>query len=161
MSDCPCRSGKPLDTCCGPFLSGAALPPTAEALMRSRYSAFATGNIDYLHDTLLPETRDDFSREEIEAWSANSEWTGLEIRGTEAGGEDDDEGVVEFVARFTVKGKAQGHHETSSFVRRDGRWFYLEGVLGARPRSGPKVGRNDPCTCGSGKKFKKCCGAAA
>ena len=160
-NDCPCRSGKALDACCGPYLAGTEAAPTAEALMRSRYSAFATGKIDYLQETLLPETREDFDRKEIETWAKNSVWTGVEIRSTEAGGVDDDEGVVEFVANFTMNGKQQKHHETSRFTKRDGRWFYVDGVLGARPRSGPKVGRNEPCPCGSGKKYKKCCGTNA
>jgi len=161
MTDCPCRSGKALEACCGPYLDGTTPAPTAEALMRSRYSAFATGKIDYLQETLLPETREDFNREEIEAWAKNSTWTGLEVRFTEAGGEQDEEGVVEFVANFMMNGKPNRHHETSRFAKRDGRWFYVDGTLGARPRTGPKVGRNDPCPCGSGKKYKKCHGAAA
>ena len=160
-TDCPCRSGKPLDACCGPYLAGTALPPTAEALMRSRYSAFAVQNIDYLEETLLPETRGDFDRQEVEAWAKNSLWTGLDVRSVEAGGPQDEEGTVEFQARFTMNGKPHIHHETGSFAKRDGRWYYVDGVLGAKPRSGPKVGRNEPCPCGSGKKYKKCCGAAA
>jgi len=161
MTDCPCGSGKALDACCGPYLSGAAPAPTAEALMRSRYSAFVTKNVDYLEETLLPETRHDFNREHITEWANNSEWTGLEVRTTEAGGEADSEGVVEFIARFRVQGKDYVHHETSTFTRRDGRWFYVDGIMGTRPRTAPKVGRNEPCPCGSGKKYKKCCGAAA
>ncbi len=156
--ECPCRSGKTFDACCGPYLAG--LPaPTAEALMRSRYSAYAVRNIDYLHDTLQPETRGDFARAEAETWADNSLWTGLEIRSTEGGQPGDTDGLVEFVARFTMNDKPLTHHETSRFIHQDGRWYYVDGVLGARPRSGPKVGRNDPCPCGSGKKYKKCHGA--
>ena len=161
MTDCPCGSGKTFEACCGPYLSGAAPVPTAEALMRSRYSAFAMKNVDYLHDTLLPETRHDFNREHVTDWANNSEWTGLEIRSTEAGGPDDGEGVVEFVARFRVQGKDYVHHETSTFKKQDGVWYYVDGIMGQRPRVAPKVGRNEPCPCGSGKKYKKCCGAAA
>ena len=161
MTDCPCGSGKTLEACCGPYLSGAAPAPTAEALMRSRYSAFSTKNVDYLHDSLLPETRHDFNREHVTDWANNSEWLGLEVRSTEAGGPDDSEGVVEFVARFKVEGKDYVHHETSTFAKRDGVWYYVDGIMGQRPRTAPKVGRNEPCPCGSGKKYKKCCGAAA
>lgn len=161
MTACPCGSGNALDACCGPILSGSVPAPTAAALMRSRYSAFATGNIDYLEQTLLPETRHDFDRKEISDWAANSEWTGLEIRSTEAGAENDTEGFVEFVAHFRMDGKDYVHHETSSFTRRDGRWWYVDGTRGPRPRTAAKVGRNDPCPCGSGKKYKKCCGVAA
>ena len=68
---------------------------------------------------------------------------------------------VEFVARYKFRGKAFAHHELASFRKVDGRWQYVDGVINPRPaqRVAEKVGRNDPCTCGSGKKFKKCCGA--
>ena len=62
MSNCPCGSGRTLDQCCGPYLDGTAKAPTPEALMRSRYSAFVTVNVDHLERTLLPETRGDFNR---------------------------------------------------------------------------------------------------
>jgi len=159
MADCPCGSARPLDACCGPYLSGTTPAPTPEALMRSRYSAFATGNIDYLEETLLPETRHDFDRQQIADWAANSEWTGLDVLEAVPPAEGEEEGWVEFVAKFRMQGKDYVHRESSRFVRRDGRWWYADGILGPRPRVVTKVGRNDPCTCGSGKKFKKCCGA--
>ncbi|HEV7371204.1 YchJ family protein [Arenibaculum sp.] len=161
MTTCPCGSGRPLEACCGPYLSGDAVPPTPEALMRSRYTAFAVGNLDHLERTLLPGTRDDFDRESVAKWAAGSEWTGLEIRSTEGGGPDDDQGMVEFVAHFRTEGKDLVHHETSRFQRSDGRWWYADGTMGPPPRRAAKVGRNDPCPCGSGRKYKKCCGAAA
>jgi len=158
---CPCGSGLTFSACCEPHLTGAKLPPTPEALMRSRYSAFATGNIDYLEETLLPGTREDFDRKGAADWAAASEWTGLEIRHTQGGGPGEAEGVVEFVAHYTQAGDKRLHHETSSFRRDGGRWFYVDGIMGARPRHVEKIGRNDPCSCGSGKKYKKCCGVAA
>ncbi len=158
---CPCGSGLAFSACCEPYLTGAKLPPAPEALMRSRYSAFATGNIDYLEETLLPGTRSDFDREGAAQWAAASEWTGLEVSTAEGGGPGEDEGVVEFVAHFRQQGEDRVHHETASFARKDGRWWYVDGIMGVRPRRVEKVGRNDPCTCGSGKKYKKCCGAAA
>ncbi len=158
---CPCASGKAFADCCAPFLDGKALPPTAEALMRSRYSAFATGNIEYLEESLMPGTRGDFDAAAVGEWSKSSEWTGLQIRSVEAGGVDDSEGHVEFVALFRQEGADRVHHETGHFGRKDGRWYYVEGTMGSRPRTVIKIGRNDPCTCGSGKKYKKCCGAAA
>lgn len=159
MTACPCGSGKDLTECCGPILDGAPAP-TAEALMRSRYTAFTTGNIDHIVATLVPEERDNLDRAEIEAWSKESDWRGLEIRRTKGGGADDTAGQVEFVAKFVFQGQPQVHHETGSFEVRDGRWFYAQGASGPMPvERGPKVGRNEPCPCGSGKKFKKCCGA--
>jgi SEC-C motif-containing protein len=161
MTDCPCGSGRTLDLCCGPYLSGTTPAPTAEALMRSRYSAFATGNIDYLQATLLPETAQDFNRAETEQWANSAEWTGLEVRSTSSGGPSDAEGFVEFVAHFKMQGKSHVHHETGRFARQDGAWYYVDGNMGPRPRTVAKIGRNDPCPCGSGKKYKKCCGQAA
>jgi SEC-C motif-containing protein len=158
---CPCRSQKSFGACCGPYLAGQATPATAEALMRARYAAFATGTIEFLEESLLPGTRDDFDRDGAREWSSSSEWTGLEIRRTEAGGEDDSEGRVEFLASFRQNGEERVHHETGRFLKQDGRWYYADGVAGQGTRHVDKVGRNDPCPCGSGKKYKKCCGARA
>ncbi|WP_342642418.1 YchJ family protein [Rhodoligotrophos ferricapiens] len=162
---CPCSSGKPFGHCCGPYIAGEAAAPTAEALMRSRYCAYAVQAIDYLEETLAPSARRDYDRQSASDWARNSEWTGLEVLGTEAGGPQDRDGVVEFIAHFRVDGTDRTHHETSRFTRRDGRWFYVDGRVGRRQetvvRQTPKVGRNDPCSCGSGKKYKKCCGMAA
>jgi SEC-C motif-containing protein len=121
--------------------------------MRSRYTAYVRGAVDYLIETATaPEKRQD-----IERWSRESRWTGLEVIATERGGPDDDEGTVEFIAR--AEGFA--HHERSFFRRIDGRWRYVSGET-PRPRPARKEatpGRNDPCPCGSGKKYKKCHGA--
>jgi len=156
---CPCRSGKDFTSCCAAYLSGQSFAPTAEALMRSRYTAFSTGNVDYLEATLLPESRKDFSREQTAAWARSSEWTGLEILSVEKGSKNDTEGVVEFIAHFRQDGRDFDHRETSQFVRQDNRWFYVDGdVAGATPARSSKVSRNDRCLCGSGQKYKKCCG---
>ncbi|HEX7775358.1 MAG TPA: YchJ family protein [Parvibaculum sp.] len=158
---CPCASGKSFAECCEPYLTGKALPPTAEALMRSRYSAFATHNIPYLEETLKPGTRGDFDAKSAGEWARSSEWTGLQIRHVEAGGAGDTTGEVEFVALFRQEGQDRVHHETGKFEKEGGRWFYVDGVMGTKPRTVVKIGRNDPCSCGSGKKYKKCHGAAA
>ncbi|MGE5548157.1 MAG: YchJ family protein [Solirubrobacterales bacterium] len=159
MTQCPCGSGRGQDECCGPLLAGAPAP-TPEALMRSRYTAFVTGNLDYLETTLAPEAREDYDRSETESWIKEAEWHGLEIRAT-GDGADADTGTVEFVARYKFRGKPFAHHELSSFRKADGRWMYVDGVMNPKPpqRITAKVGRNDPCPCGSGKKYKKCCGA--
>ncbi len=162
MTDCPCGSGRVLSECCGPYLSGERHAPTAEALMRARYSAFATRQIDYLEDSLLPETRHDFDREHVREWADSSQWIGLDVIGVTDGGEADTEGKVEFVAHFTVGGREHHHHELSRFVKRDDRWWYLDGtIVPPKPRIVTKIGRNEPCPCGSGKKYKKCCATAA
>jgi SEC-C motif-containing protein len=131
--------------------------------MRSRYTAYVTGDIDHIVRT-QDEAGGDVDREAIEKFSRESEWLGLEIVATEAGGEGDEKGMVEFVARYRPKTGGGGetrHHERSQFARRDGRWIFASGepVKAAPVRKAPTAGRNDPCPCGSGKKFKRCHGA--
>jgi SEC-C motif-containing protein len=153
---CPCGSGKRLSLCCQPYLDGAA-PPTAEALMRSRYTAYATGAFAHLQRTITAAMALGFDRAGVAAEAAGVVWTGLEIVAVSRGGAADAAGEVEFRARFRQGGVDQVLHERSRFVREDGAWKYAGGTLfrdAAR-----KPGRNDPCPCGSGRKFKKCCGA--
>lgn len=159
---CPCGSQKPFSECCGPALSGASLPATPEALMRSRYTAFAMHDVDYIYKTIAPDRRKEFDRQGIEVWSRESEWMGLDIISTAKGGPGDDTGTVEFSARYKEKGEDRKHDELASFVKIDGRWYFEDGQMpGVKTvrNEGPKVGRNDVCPCGSGKKYKKCHGA--
>jgi SEC-C motif-containing protein len=158
-----CTCGRPgsFASCCGPLLEGRRAAATAEELMRSRYSAYATGAIDYIHDTLAPEARVGFDRDASARWSREAEWLGLEIRRTEAGGPDDQRGIVEFVARYRLDHKDVDHHEVATFRKEEGRWFFADGEPPKQQpfrRAEPKVGPNEPCPCGSGKKLKKCCG---
>ena len=128
--------------------------------MRSRYTAYTRGDIHYLERTLAPESRGDFDRASAQAWAEQAEWLGLEILSTKAGMPGDNSGVVEFVATYRQAGQTIAHREVSQFRRdADGAWFFVRGAV--KTSSIAKVGRNDPCPCGSGKKFKKCCGAAA
>lgn len=155
---CPCGSEKNFDVCCGPYLSGAAIPPTAEALMRSRYTAYTRLDDKYLLATWHPDTRPSNPNPSDEG--DGNVWTGLNILRTEAGQAGDTTGVVEFIAHCTFNGAPSQLHETSDFIHDGERWFYVDG-RGQQPirRESPKVGRNEPCPCGSGKKYKKCCGA--
>lgn len=160
MTDCPCGSGIAFARCCEPFLTGSALPETAEQTMRSRYTAYTRVDTAYLMATLHPDNRDEGDEESARTWAKESEWLGLEILGTSGGGAGDEQGLVEFIARFRDrKGEAHAHHERSLFVKENGRWLFREGETPQTTirRSAPKIGRNDPCSCGSGKKFKKCC----
>lgn len=164
MSDCPCGSGRAFDDCCGPYLAGTAEPPTAEAMMRARYTAHTRLEIDFIQHTHDPETREDIDRELTERWARRADWLGLDIRATEAGQEGDDVGAVEFVVDYREDGERRRYHEMARFKRVDGRWLYVDGETPEQEtvrRDGPRVGRNDPCTCGSGRKYKKCCGARA
>jgi SEC-C motif domain protein len=162
MELCPCGSEKEYNQCCGVYHSGKGKPETAENLMRSRYSAFAKNQIQYIAETHMPGT-EDFDVNEAKEWATTSTWKGLEIVKTKQGCAEHTDGVVEFKALYSDKdGKDYLHHEVSTFKKIDGSWFYDQGqIVGTGPmtRVAPKVGRNEPCTCGSGKKFKKCCGA--
>lgn len=158
---CPCNSGKTFGECCGPIISGTAKASTAEALMRARYSSYVSGDVLFLRDSATAKVQEEFDEASSRAWSKAARWHGLEIISTEGGGEGDDTGIVEFRATYTANGEFCNHHEVSRFVRESDGWKFDDGELvGEKPmvREAPKVGRNDPCPCGSGKKYKKCCG---
>jgi SEC-C motif-containing protein len=161
MELCPCGSGDAYAGCCEPLIRGERNAETAEALMRSRYSAYAKAEIDYLYQTTHPSQRLKFNHEESAAWSKKSQWISLEVLRTEKGGPGEDVGIVEFVARYREKDRLVNHHEIAEFVHEEGGWRFKDGHS-PKPeqaiRKGPKIGRNDPCLCGSGKKHKKCCG---
>ena len=158
---CHCGLELPYEQCCGQYHQGEAKAPTAEALMRSRYCAFVMEEIGYLEQTLHPDQRHDFDYDNSLQWAKSSEWLGLEILNTEKGGVDDEEGMVEYIANFKSQKKIQKHHENGNFVKVDAQWYYMSGNMVSQEtvkREGKKVGRNEPCPCGSGKKYKKCCG---
>jgi SEC-C motif-containing protein len=158
--NCPCASGKTYADCCEPLHLGRARPQTAAQLMRAHYTAYATANVDFLHDTSGPRVQKEFDPANTKSWSQSATWTGLEVVKETLGGPADDTGVVEFIAHYTVKDKPFDHHEIAKFEKHNGAWVFMDGrILGTDPirRETPKVGRNDPCPCGSGKKFKKCC----
>ncbi|TJZ78480.1 hypothetical protein FCG67_10600 [Rhodococcus oryzae] len=121
MTRCPCLSGETYERCCGRFHSGAAEAPTAEQLMRSRYSAFAVGDADYLRRTWHPSTRP--ARLTLDP---DQRWTRLDILGHTGGGLLDTEGTVEFEAHYVHSGQRDSLREHSRFVREDGRWLYLD-----------------------------------
>lgn len=149
---CPCGSGNLLDTCCGRHHAG--LPaPSAETLMRSRYSAYVLGLVDYLLDTTLPVQKNSLDRESISQWSAQSTWLGLEVESTELLGGRPEHAFVTFTARWHDAAGEHSHRERSAFVQHNGRWYFID------PTVQLKAGRNDACPCGSELKFKKCCSA--
>ncbi|MGG7508943.1 YchJ family protein [Plantibacter sp. YIM 135249] len=122
-SRCPCLSGETYGACCGRFHRGDAVAPTAERLMRSRYSAFAVGDADYLlaswHRSTRPRTMD---------LDPSIRWFRLDILSTSRGGMLDTEGVVEFEARYRDADGAGAQHETSRFVKEHGAWFYVDAL---------------------------------
>jgi len=175
--NCACGNEKSFEKCCGPFLEGKAVPETAEALMRSRYSAFTRADIEYIKKTMAPEAKKDFDEKGTQDWAEQAKWLGLKIIDTKDGGPDDKTGMVEFTATYEIKGEGIDHHEVAEFRRdKQGAWLFVEGDAHTHKageghhehapvvtsvRTSPKIGRNDPCTCGSGKKYKKCCADAA
>ncbi|MFZ4397120.1 MAG: YchJ family protein [Kiritimatiellia bacterium] len=163
MSDCPCCSGRSYEQCCEPLLLGLTRATTAEALMRSRYTAYTLAEIDYIYKTSGPRVRKEFDAENSRKWAQSAEWKGFEIRHAEGGSAQDDSAVIEFVARYQIEKSDLEHHEIAQFGRVDGEWRFIDGRIVSQPparRETPKIGRNDPCACGSGKKYKKCCGQA-
>lgn len=159
MKDCPCGSNADYKDCCGAIISGSRPADTAEQLMRARYAAYVEVETDFLFESTHPDHRKGYDHEGTREWAEKSEWLGLEIVGTGLGRKEDETGEVEFIARFREKGALRVHHELAHFERRDGRWFFTEGAMvKPRPLSVEKIGRNDPCPCGSGLKYKKCCG---
>ncbi|MCG6974841.1 MAG: SEC-C domain-containing protein [Acidiferrobacterales bacterium] len=124
--DCPCGSGQFFARCCGVYLGGNSGAPTAAALMRSRYCAYALGDEAYLLRTWHPSTRPQSLGLGQEA---TPQWIGLKLIAALGGNEKDADGSVEFVARYKVNGKAHRLHEVSRFVKEQGEWFYLDGKL--------------------------------
>ena len=169
MKDCPCGTGFLYTDCCGPLIRGTSPADTAEDLMRSRFTAFAKGFWDYLEETRYPDGQ------ELSAWYKTKflhdgiSWRKLDILGVKNGEASEEEGEVSFIAHYVENGEEKTLQEVSSFIKEDGKWYYDEHkskIISTDPTSSakpftrdyPKVGRNDPCPCGSNKKYKKCCG---
>jgi SEC-C motif-containing protein len=163
MSACSCGSGSDYKTCCEPVLSGAKPAATAEALLRARYTAFNRVDIKFIETSHAANTRGQLDLKGIEQWARSAEWTKLEIIRVERGLQGDADGEIEFKAYYRLHNKDCMLHELAEFAHKQGRWWYVDSRLPdvkQYVREVPKLGRNDPCVCGSGKKFKKCCLAA-
>ena len=157
---CPCGSGKSFGDCCAPVINGARDAQTAEELMRARYSAFASRAIDFIVASTHSSTRKEVDIPYTKEWSEGSTWQGLQILDTKD--VDENKSLVSFEAKFTQNGQEQTHREKSVFEREDGQWRFVTGDELKNPTvryETPRTGRNEPCPCGSGKKYKKCCGA--
>jgi SEC-C motif-containing protein len=119
--------------------------------MRSRYSAYVLGLIDYLKATTLPVQQESLDLQSMSDWSAGSTWLGLEVEESQLIGGQPEHARVSFTARWHDLAGEHAQHERSAFVQRDGKWYFID------PTVPLKAGRNDPCPCGSRQKFKKCC----
>lgn len=119
--------------------------------MRSRYSAYVLSEIDYLKETTLPIQQALLDLQSMRDWSASSVWLGLEVEQTQLFGGQPEHAMVTFTARWHDGAGEHSQHECSAFVQQEGRWYFID------PTVSLKAGRNDPCPCGGGQKFKKCC----
>lgn len=161
MKSCYCGSGKNYSDCCERFIKKRSTPQTAEELMRARYCAFVEREIDFIMDTVSPGQPNAMSRDAVKKWAEHTEWKKLEIISVEKGQKDDSAGIVEFKAYSIVENTTQVHHERAHFIKKGKKWLFEDGEPVSPEqvkRDVPKTGRNDPCPCGSGKKYKKCCG---
>ena len=157
---CPCGSGASFGDCCEPIIKGTRESETAEELMRARYSAFVTHAIDFIVASTHSRTRKDIDLTFIREWSETSTWHGLEILETKHVNEN--KAFVSFEAQFAQGDEVQHHREKSLFERENGEWRFVTGDELKNPTvryEAPRPGRNDPCPCGSGKKYKKCHGS--
>jgi SEC-C motif-containing protein len=147
-SSCSCQSGTPYTQCCQPLHTGQVKALKAEQLMRSRYSAFVLGKIEYLIATLHPDKRQTDDHQTLKKTIEQTSWLGLRIIKHHP---QADLSQVEFVAFYQEESIHQ-LHERSNFIKQDNQWFYVDGEF----LPPVKLSRNDPCFCGSGKKFKRC-----
>lgn len=138
-------------TCCGRYLIDNQHPDTPEKLMRSRYSAYVTGNFQYILDTYAPKIRASLSIDLLSQDHTSTKWASLVIVNSSK------KNQVEFKATYQFDNEWFILHEESTFIQLDNQWFYLDGKM-LKSNGQMKPGRNDLCPCDSGKKFKKCCG---
>lgn len=149
---CQCCSNKPFQECCSIVINNQQLPETAQQLMRSRYCAYATNNVDYLLSTWHESTRpDNVKSGELLV----IKWNHLLIVDTKLGLKQHNTGSVEFVAYYSSNNTNKQLHEVSQFIKEQNKWFYVDGKM--IENSTYRPGRNDACYCGSGKKYKQCC----
>jgi SEC-C motif-containing protein len=153
---CLCGSQVKYNSCCQPYHDDTNRPDTAEQLMRSRFTAYAMRNTDYLLKTWDTSKRPD----EIDFSKEGVVWTKLEIVSTKKGKATDSKGLVEFKAYYESDNEEYVMKEMSRFKKQVGQWLYLDGLVSSVGKVGQQTnqGKNAPCSCGSGKKFKRCCG---
>jgi SEC-C motif-containing protein len=153
---CPCGSGRTYGECCEPVLQGGRVPATAEELMRARFVAHVANDFRFLHFSYRPSARQPFVEPK---GTPATQWTRLVVHRHEAGAIPD-LATVDFSAYGTEDGREVVLHEKAEFARENGAWIYTRSLReGPAPfkSAAPKAGRNDPCPCGSGKKYKHCC----
>lgn len=151
MTACNCQSGKEYADCCQPFHLYKIYPETAEQLMRSRYSAYTLVDIPYIVATTLPAQQNLLDQQSMKKWGETTQWAGLNII-KHIPNLSKIHSSVEFKAFFETENGLQTHHENSLFVKVENRWYFVDPTV-ALPN------KKQLCICGSGKKFKHCCGS--
>ena len=147
---CYCGAAIPFSSCCQAFILGIAKAETCEQLMRSRYSAYCLGKVDYIFNTYHPSKRNENSIELIQQFAQSCHFVSLTVLDS---GQSSTEGFVRFTVSYLQGNLLHQFSEHSRFINEQG-WLYLDGQLTeVDPK---KIGRNDLCPCGSGKKFKHC-----
>ena len=151
--NCPCGSLKSVDQCCNLYITSDLSPPSPEALMRSRFTAYCQHNYDYIYKTYTKQKREQLTVREITEAAKDTTWLRLTVLSSfEIGSE----GEVEFYAHYKIKSDFYIMHEHSFFIVEDDSWRYLKGDM--MQKTGKlKVSRNQSCVCGSGLKLKRCC----
>lgn len=152
MKACACGANVSYQNCCGRYIEQRLLPNTPEALMRSRYTAYTQENLAYIAATMKSPAADSFDLKTALESKGKARWLKLTVLRSSV---NDDKGSVEFIAEYLFQGQHITLHEVSEFQLIKGQWFYVDGKT---QTSVKKIGRNDTCCCGSGNKFKKCCG---
>ena len=147
--NCPCGQGQ-YAACCQPLHLKQQVAQTAEQLMRSRYSAFALKQIDYILQTTALGQQSALDRAAIADWSQSNQWLKLDVVQHQPK-LDKTHALVEFKAHYHDGTQAHVHHEISHFVLHQQQWYFLDPTLGMQ------ITMKQPCICGSGKKFKQCC----
>ena len=154
MTDCFCNSKQRYATCCEPYLHHQKTPQTPEALMRSRYTAYCLGDMDYIQKTMQGPALAGFDAANSKRWATRVHWIMLNVLNTSL--DNHGKGYVEFVARFVEGSKLKSIHEKSEFIQDKGRWYYIDGVQFVTPTQ--TISRQGGCPCGSQRKFKNCHG---
>ncbi len=147
---CPCGSQQSYNNCCSRYISGTQIAPDAESLMRSRYTAYQRGDVSWLVESWHKSQRSPGLEELISANLPATQWLGLNVISHDYNN-DSNEAFVTFFARYCEKNQTSAIYERSRFIREEQHWYYVDGVH-------LQAGRNDSCPCGSGRKYKKCCG---
>ncbi|USA52861.1 YchJ family protein [Acinetobacter sp. C32I] len=147
--NCPCGQGQ-YAACCQPLHLKQQVAQTAEQLMRSRYSAFALQQIDYILQTTALGQQSALDRAAIADWSQSNQWLKLDVVQHQPK-LDKTHALVEFKAHYHDGTQAHVHHEISHFVLHQQQWYFLDPTLDMQ------ITMKQPCICGSGKKFKQCC----